>query len=49
MDQLKKALADAGLPNLWVPRVIKKIDTIPVLPTGKLDLAGCKKIGEQTE
>ncbi len=46
VEELKKSLTDAGLPNLWIPRMIKKIETIPVLPTGKLDLAGCKKIGE---
>lgn len=45
-DELKKALSEAGLPNLWIPKVIKKVDVIPILPTGKLDLAGCKKIGE---
>jgi len=45
-DELKKALSEAGLPNLWIPKVIKKVDVIPILPTGKVDLAGCKKIGE---
>ena len=41
---LRKKLADAGLPNLWIPRIIKKIDAIPVLGTGKLDLKRCKEL-----
>jgi acyl-[acyl-carrier-protein]-phospholipid O-acyltransferase/long-chain-fatty-acid--[acyl-carrier-protein] ligase len=41
---LRKKLADAGLPNLWIPRIVKRIDTIPILASGKLDLAKCKEL-----
>jgi acyl-[acyl-carrier-protein]-phospholipid O-acyltransferase/long-chain-fatty-acid--[acyl-carrier-protein] ligase len=37
-EQLRAALANSGLSNLWIPRIIKRVDTIPVLATGKLDL-----------
>lgn len=44
---LRTALADAGVPNLWIPRTIRRVEAIPVLASGKLDLAGCKKMAEQ--
>jgi acyl-[acyl-carrier-protein]-phospholipid O-acyltransferase/long-chain-fatty-acid--[acyl-carrier-protein] ligase len=44
---LRSALAGAGLPNLWIPRTIRRVDTIPVLASGKLDLVGCKRMAEE--
>ena len=38
---------DAGVPNLWIPRTVRRVEAIPVLASGKLDLAGCKKLAEQ--
>lgn len=43
-DQVRDALIKCGLPNLWVPRIIKKVEVIPVLGTGKLDLKGCREL-----
>ena len=45
--QLRAALAASGVPNLWIPRTIRHIDAIPVLASGKLDLANCKKMAEE--
>jgi len=42
--ELRKKLADTGTPNLWIPRVVKKVEAIPVLGTGKLDLKRCKEL-----
>jgi len=39
---LRAKLSDIGLPNLWVPRKIQRIEAIPVLASGKLDLKKCK-------
>ena len=44
---LRSALAATGVPNLWIPRVIHRVDAIPALASGKLDLVGCKKLAEQ--
>ena len=44
---LRAALAGAGVPNLWIPRTIRRIDAVPVLASGKLDLVGCKKLAEE--
>ncbi len=46
---LVKKLSEAGLPNLFIPGVdsFYKVDEIPVLGTGKLDLAGIKKLAAE--
>ena len=44
--ELRKKLADGGTPNLWIPRIVKKVDAIPVLGTGKLDLKRCKELAQ---
>jgi acyl-[acyl-carrier-protein]-phospholipid O-acyltransferase/long-chain-fatty-acid--[acyl-carrier-protein] ligase len=43
-DELRTRLLDAGLPNLWIPRVIRIVEKIPMLGTGKLDLRGCREL-----
>jgi acyl-[acyl-carrier-protein]-phospholipid O-acyltransferase/long-chain-fatty-acid--[acyl-carrier-protein] ligase len=48
LPSLRTALASAGVPNLWIPRTVRRVDAIPVLASGKLDLAGCKTLAEQT-
>ncbi|MFW6353294.1 MAG: AMP-binding protein [Verrucomicrobiota bacterium] len=37
-DELRRRLILVGLPNLWIPRRIKRVDGIPCLASGKLDL-----------
>jgi acyl-[acyl-carrier-protein]-phospholipid O-acyltransferase/long-chain-fatty-acid--[acyl-carrier-protein] ligase len=44
---LRQRLTAAGLPQLWVPRVIKQVDTLPLLATGKLDLRACQQLAER--
>jgi acyl-[acyl-carrier-protein]-phospholipid O-acyltransferase/long-chain-fatty-acid--[acyl-carrier-protein] ligase len=44
---LKQALAANGLPNLWIPKTVKKVEKIPVLATGKLDLHACQELAKQ--
>jgi acyl-[acyl-carrier-protein]-phospholipid O-acyltransferase/long-chain-fatty-acid--[acyl-carrier-protein] ligase len=38
LGELSGALSEKGLTNLWIPKKIKRVDEIPVLSTGKLDL-----------
>jgi acyl-[acyl-carrier-protein]-phospholipid O-acyltransferase/long-chain-fatty-acid--[acyl-carrier-protein] ligase len=49
LDQatLRSSLAATGVPNLWIPRTIHRVDAIPALASGKLDLVGCKRLAEQ--
>ena len=45
---LRAKLAEAGIPNLWIPKRIQKVDAIPVLASGKLDLARCKELAAKS-
>lgn len=44
-DQLRKALADAGLPNLFIPSAdsFLEVPELPILGSGKLDLKAIKQ------
>ena len=42
--QLREKLQAAGVPNLWIPKVVRRVETIPVLATGKLDLRKCNEL-----
>jgi len=37
-DAVREKLLGAGLPSLWVPKIIRHVEKIPVLGSGKLDL-----------
>lgn len=43
-DVLREKLLAAGLPSLWIPKKIKRVEQIPVLASGKLDLGRCKDL-----
>ena len=44
---LRAQLAEAGLANLWIPKTASKVDAIPTLATGKLDLKGIQELAEK--
>ena len=43
-DVLRSKLSALGVPNLWIPKIIKRVDTIPMLGTGKMDLKRCREL-----
>ena len=43
-EQLRARLAPLGLPNLWIPRVVHRVEKIPMLGTGKTDLKRCREL-----
>jgi acyl-[acyl-carrier-protein]-phospholipid O-acyltransferase/long-chain-fatty-acid--[acyl-carrier-protein] ligase len=49
VDELRKGLAEAGLPNLFVPAAdsFYEVPELPVLGTGKLDLRGIKAMASK--
>jgi acyl-[acyl-carrier-protein]-phospholipid O-acyltransferase/long-chain-fatty-acid--[acyl-carrier-protein] ligase len=47
--ELRKRLAVMGLPNLWIPKVIRRVAVIPLLATGKLDLQACRRLAQERE
>jgi acyl-[acyl-carrier-protein]-phospholipid O-acyltransferase/long-chain-fatty-acid--[acyl-carrier-protein] ligase len=44
MADVRSKLLEVGYPNLWVPKVICKVESIPVLGTGKTDLKACRNL-----
>lgn len=46
LPTLRTKLGENGVPNLWIPKVVRRIDAIPVLGSGKLDLKTCKELAE---
>ncbi len=47
LQKLRSDLSEAGVPNLWIPKMIRRVDAVPVLASGKLDLRRCKEIAEE--
>ncbi len=46
MSVIREKLTQAGFPNLWIPRSVVRVGAIPVLGTGKLDIARCKRLAQ---
>jgi acyl-[acyl-carrier-protein]-phospholipid O-acyltransferase / long-chain-fatty-acid--[acyl-carrier-protein] ligase len=42
LAHLRSKLQKAGVPNLWIPKHVQRVDAIPVLASGKLDLKKCQ-------
>lgn len=40
MSDVREKLTVAGFANLWIPKELKRVEAIPTLATGKLDLRG---------
>jgi acyl-[acyl-carrier-protein]-phospholipid O-acyltransferase/long-chain-fatty-acid--[acyl-carrier-protein] ligase len=45
--ELRKKLQEAGVPNLWIPKQVHRVDSIPVLASGKLDLKKCQALAAE--
>lgn len=43
-EKIREHLLADGLPSLWIPRTIKRVEKIPILGSGKLDLGKCKDL-----
>jgi acyl-[acyl-carrier-protein]-phospholipid O-acyltransferase/long-chain-fatty-acid--[acyl-carrier-protein] ligase len=44
VEQLRTRLLEAGLPNLWIPKIVRRVAKIPILGTGKTDLKVCHNL-----
>ncbi len=49
LAELRSKLHDAGVPNLWIPKQVQRVESIPVLASGKLDLKKCNELAENDE
>ena len=45
--QLRYALIEMGIPTLWIPKKIARVEEIPTLASGKLDIKKCEEIASQ--
>jgi acyl-[acyl-carrier-protein]-phospholipid O-acyltransferase / long-chain-fatty-acid--[acyl-carrier-protein] ligase len=48
VESVREKLFASGVPNLWIPKIVRVVDTIPVLGTGKLDLRAAREMALQT-
>ena len=46
LAQLRDKLREAGVPNLWIPKQSCRVESIPMLASGKLDMLRCKQLAE---
>lgn len=46
LQGITQKLSEAGLPNIWIPKsdMFFRVEEIPILGTGKLDLTGIRKL-----
>ncbi len=49
LAELRDKLRQAGVPNLWIPKKVYRVDSIPVMASGKLDLRKCQEMAAQRE
>jgi len=47
LRELREKLISAGVPNLWIPKKLERVEAIPVLASGKLDLRRCRELAIQ--
>jgi acyl-[acyl-carrier-protein]-phospholipid O-acyltransferase/long-chain-fatty-acid--[acyl-carrier-protein] ligase len=43
IPEVREKLLAAGIPSLWIPKTIKRVEKIPILASGKLDLGKCRE------
>src|SRR5213592_108466 len=48
LAELRKKLQEAGVPNLWIPKNVQRVEAIPVLASGKLDLKKCQGLAAES-
>jgi len=47
VEELRVRLVEGGVASLWVPRIIRQVEKIPVLGTGKTDLKRCRELAQE--
>lgn len=47
INDLRKKLIATGVPALWCPKTMVYVPQIPILGSGKLDIAACRKVADE--
>jgi acyl-[acyl-carrier-protein]-phospholipid O-acyltransferase / long-chain-fatty-acid--[acyl-carrier-protein] ligase len=42
--EIREKLLAVGIPSLWIPKIVKRVEKIPILGSGKLDLGACQAL-----
>jgi acyl-[acyl-carrier-protein]-phospholipid O-acyltransferase/long-chain-fatty-acid--[acyl-carrier-protein] ligase len=42
--EVREKLLAEGIPSLWIPKTVKRVEKIPILGSGKLDLGACQAL-----
>ena len=37
---------EKGVPALWIPKRLVRVEHIPILASGKLDIKGCERLAQ---
>jgi acyl-[acyl-carrier-protein]-phospholipid O-acyltransferase/long-chain-fatty-acid--[acyl-carrier-protein] ligase len=48
LAELRTKLHEAGVPNLWIPKQVQRVEAIPILASGKLDLKKCQRLAAES-
>ena len=46
-EAVRERLRAAGVPNLWIPKRVRRVERIPLLGSGKLDLAAARALARE--
>ncbi|MGF1450815.1 MAG: AMP-binding protein [Opitutales bacterium] len=46
-EDVRAKLSERGFSNLWIPKKVKKVDEIPMLPTGKMNLKAIREMAKE--
>ena len=46
--QLRYTLLEKGVPALWIPMRLVRVENIPILASGKLDIKGCERLAQES-
>jgi acyl-[acyl-carrier-protein]-phospholipid O-acyltransferase/long-chain-fatty-acid--[acyl-carrier-protein] ligase len=44
VEEVRARLLATGLPNLWIPKIVHHVESIPLLGSGKTDIKGCRTL-----
>jgi acyl-[acyl-carrier-protein]-phospholipid O-acyltransferase/long-chain-fatty-acid--[acyl-carrier-protein] ligase len=47
LARLRDKLRETGIPNLWIPKQVQRVDSIPVLASGKLNVTKCRELADR--
>ena len=47
INQVREKLLAAGLPSLWIPKIVRQVEKIPILGSGKLDVGACQELARR--